>query len=188
MVLQQVGSLPARASTSQLPHLPTPSQRPPIDVSMEMPKILKTLPESLHKLLPPHSHPASSQTKLPILKPKQTELVEMPDSLQKMIKKSNQKDPEFPKSLQKMLDRPKDGSQLEMPESLQKMAKKMKGSKPRPELPKSLTEEKAKKQNKKGPRPIIPLPKTKEIGKISPKTLAQPNNVYVGGKLEIQEN
>jgi hypothetical protein len=52
---------------------------------------------------------------------------------------------------------------------------------------KFLTEEKAKKQSKKGPRPIVPLPKPKEIGKFPPKTLAQPN-VYVGGKLEIQEN
>jgi hypothetical protein len=122
--MPQVASLPTRASTSQLPHLPTPSQPPPMDVSMEVPKILKTLPESLHKLLPPHSQPSSSQPKFPSPKPKQTEFVEMPDSLQKMIKKSNQKNPELPKSLQKMLDRPKDGSQMEMPESLQKMAKK----------------------------------------------------------------
>jgi hypothetical protein len=97
-----------------------------------------------------------------------------------MIKKSNQKNPELPKSLQKMLDRPKDGSQLKMTESLQKMAKKIKGSIPLPELPKSLTEEKAKKQSKKGPRPIVPLPKPKEIGKFHPKMVAQPN-VYVNG-------
>jgi hypothetical protein len=59
----------------------------------------------------------------------------------------------------------------------------MKGSRPLPELPKSLTEEKAKKQSKKGPRPIVPLPKPKEIGKFHPKMVAQPN-VYVNGKLE----